>query len=462
MGGGAVIELDRAVVASRGPDGDWAVPPRWRRRLRLALAALLSGLALAAAAPLPGGLVEVAALDVTTIVVEHIAGGRLFVLVPGGGLRLVAYRLSDGRRLWAVPLDVEPGTAGLDVQDSTVLVSSGARLAGKARLVALDAGTGRERWRSDLPRLPGVGRRGAVLVATHLNPDGSPGPSPYGAPIDPLTPPPLLVQALDVGSGRPVWSYRVPAGRWTAFPYDVFGTDAVSGTGSAGGFVVVAPDGQASAVDLDTGAVRAAATIAVGTTRQLGGGVAGPVLAVRGDLLVVGYLRDGQPTVAVYRTGTLTRQWTATVRTLNVGVTWCGPVLCLNDEYGFRAVVPDTGRVAWSVTDAGWYGPVDRWLYQAPDPLRPGSAHLVDPATGRSVLDLGRWRLGGQATGQPPLFELVEAESGRIWLGLLGTGPHIRPVGSLTGLAANSCTLGGGYLACLTTTDRLRVWHYRA
>jgi outer membrane protein assembly factor BamB len=454
----SVIELDREAGAA--PEGDPGLPPGWRRRLRLALTAAVTATALAASGPVPAGLVEVATLDVTTMVTQHLAGGRLYAVQPAGGPKLVAYRLADGRRLWTAPVDVDPGTAGLDVVDGTVLVSSDRRYGSDGRtraprVVAVDAGTGRELWHSVLPRLPGADRPGAVLVAAYLDPDGSPGPSPYGAPVDPLTPPPLAVAALDLRTGRPAWTYRVPAGWWTAFPYDP------SGGGPAERFVAVAPSGRASTVDLGTGTVRVATTIAVGTTRRLGGAVAGPMLVVRGDLLMVGYQQQGRATVTAYRTDALTPLWTATVGSLNVGFTRCGALLCLNDESGFRAVAPASGRVVWSVADAGWYGPVDRWLYEAPDPLQPGSAHLLDPATGRAVLDLGRWRLAEHARGQPPLFELVEADSGRIWLGLLAAGPRILPVGAATGLPQNSCGLADGYLACLTTTHQLRISRYR-
>jgi len=56
--------------------------------------------------------------------------------------------------------------------------------------------------------------------------------------------------------------------------------------------------------------------------------------------------------------------------------------------------------------------------------------------------------------------ELVE-ESGRIWLGLLVPGPRIQALGAVRGMAQDTCEVGAGYLACMTTAAQLRIWRYR-
>ncbi len=419
------------------------------------LAVVVSGVVLVSSAPLPGPrLVEVATLDASTIVSTRVAGTRLFVVVPGAIPQLMAVRLADGGRLWQSPVAGDLGMVAIDVVGDTVLVSAVDPLARGPRTQALDVDTGRELWRSDLPRLTGVGVPGLVLVAAPLDKDGRPDPSLQGARLDASAPLPLLVRALDARTGRPVWSYQVPAGWRTVLGYDPSGGDPVDL------FVVVAPGGRASAVDLASGRVRAAATTPLDPASAADGNHPEQRLALIGDQLLVGYLRQGQPTVTVYRARTLTPQWTGRVATLDLDGTRCPPLLCLHDRYGVRAVVPTTGVVVWTANGAAWFGLVDRWLYDEPQPFQPGSARLIDPATTHTVLDLGRWRLAAQNPGQPPLFELVE-ESGRSWLGLLAPGPRIQALGAVTDLPQNTCDVGTGYLACMTTAHQLRIWHYR-
>ena len=57
-------------------------------------------------------------------------------------------------------------------------------------------------------------------------------------------------------------------------------------------------------------------------------------LALRGDQLLVSYLRQGRSTLTAYRTDTPTPQWTAEVSTLTIDVSRCRPLLCLNDTHG--------------------------------------------------------------------------------------------------------------------------------
>jgi outer membrane protein assembly factor BamB len=427
----------------------------------LTLVVVISCTMLVSSAAVPGArLVEVATLDASTIISQRVAGTRLFVLVPNATAQLMAVRLADGGKLWQASIAVNLRAADIDVVDDTVLVI-GDTSAGGVGIQAFDAATGRQLWRSDLPRLPGVRMPGTVLVAAPLDQDGRPVPSRQGPGIDASSPLPLLLRALDVRTGRPVWSYQAPAGWWIVLDYDAAGVER------ADRFVVVAPGGKASAVDLASGRVTATAVIPVDPggppdSNQLA------QLAVFGDQFLVGYLSQGQPTLTAYRTHTLTPQWTTSVATLDLALTPCAPLLCFDDAgHGIQAVAPTTGAVVWTGTDPGWYGAVDQWLYNTPQLFQSGPTRLIAPATGRTVLDLGRWRLAAQDPGQRPLFELVE-HSGRIWLGILAPGPRIQPLGTVADLpevippqGPLPCDVSTGFLACMTIHHQLRIWHFQ-
>jgi len=445
VGPGTLIDLDLEPAGTR-PSGP-APGPRWRRGLAVAVATAACATALVSSTALPAArLVETATIGNLPVVTERVAGARLFVLggagdgAGDGAARLTAFRLADGGRLWQTPVAVNPAARVEVVGDTVLLTADGT--------VALDAGSGRLLWRSDLPRVSMAVRDGRVLVAALLD-----RPDPAGPSLSIHAP--LLLRALNLRTGQPVWSYQVPGGWLTALPADPADTDPPDR------FVVIAPDGQASAVDLATGAVRANATIPV-TQAALDENTAGPWLALLGNQLVVGYLRQGNPALTVYRTDTLAPQWTVTVPTLNVAANRCAPLLCLSDTRGVRAVAAATGTGVWARNGTAWFGVVDGWLYDAPQPFQPGSARLVDPVTTRTVLDLGRWRLSTQTPGQPPLFEWVEKDSGRIWLGLLTAGPRIQVLGAVTGLPQDTCDLDGSYVACVTTTQQVRIWRYRS
>jgi outer membrane protein assembly factor BamB len=246
----------------------------------------------------------------------------LFAVMLRGGPHLVGYRLTDGGERWTVPLTVSGADAQvgpIDVIDGAVLVSMHSSLTA-LRTVAVDAATGRELWHSDLPQLigGGVSAGSTVLLGAYLNPDGSPGFAPYPGTDGPQQP--LLLHGVEARTGRLVWARQVPAGWRTVLPVDE------AGAGPATWFVVVAPSGQATTIDLATGAVQAAATIDAVTTNQ-SDNPAGLVMLF-GDQLLLITTRQGRPTLAAYQVTTLGQQWAATLPTTVVFLSWCGRWLC--------------------------------------------------------------------------------------------------------------------------------------
>jgi hypothetical protein len=247
----------------------------------------------------------------------------------------------------------------------------------------------------------------------------------------------------------------------------------------------VSPTGAARSLDLATGRQVAAADVEVGApavaeaAHSSGTGLdreessldSGPSLMIRGDELLVGYQDEvtGQTALTGYRTDTLGRLWTIPVPSLTLRVDGCGGLLCLGESGQVRALRADTGAVAWS--GKGWPGVVGvlgRWLYTVSDLAAsygywPGPARLIDPGTGRTELDLGKWRLVSEPdpAGRPALFELTESSTGRIWLGTLGNGPSVQPLGTIADLPSGTCDAGPAYIVCLTTGQLVSVWRYR-
>ena len=447
---GSVIELDRE--AAEAPRGEPGLPPyRWRW-LALAVAAAVCVAALVSADPSPGGrLVEVARIDPASVVTMRVAGPTLFAVTPRGGPHLVAYRLADGARQWSVPLTesgADAQVSGFDVVDGAVVVTMHSGLA-YLPTVAVDAATGRELWREDLPQV-GVRAGGTVVLGTYLNPGGGRGDAPYPGADGPSQP--LLLHGVRPRTGQLVWTYQVPAGWRVVLP--IVEADARPATA----FVVVAPDGHATAVSLATGGARASATIDAVPTDQ--SGIPGSPVKLYDDQLVLVATRQGRPTLAAYRADTLGEQWTATLPTTDVFLSRCGPWQCASYLNATHAIAAATGTPAWTMTNTpqsmGWLA---GWIYECADPTHPDSAVLIDPVTRQVVLPLGHWRISTPTTG-PVLVTTAIAGTNNTLVGLLADGPRIEVLGVVGTRLQGGCEVGNGHLACATINDQLRIFTY--
>jgi outer membrane protein assembly factor BamB len=431
------------------------MPPRWWRWLGLAVAALLSVSALVAAAPQPGGrFIEVAQIDRASAGTMRVAGSMLFAATTSDGPNVAGYRLADGVRLWSTPLPrsaVDAQVDSIDVVDGAVLVDvAGPHSAGQT--IALDAATGRQLWRSDLPQTGGfpLSIGSTVVLAAHLDrPGGTPVSAVFAGPSDVLRP--LLLHAVDARSGRPVWTYQVPAGWQTILPYTASGADPASV------FVVIAPNGHATAVDLATGTVRASATVDASTINQSS---FGRITGVYGDQLLLATGSQDAHALAVYRVDTLGLQWTATLPAGAGFASRCGTWLCVGDDQATQGFARDTGVPAWNVS--GLRGWAAGWLYDSTtlDPNQSGESSLVDPTTRRVVLNLGRWRIVALSNPGPVLMTLVDRDSSHTWFALLAAGPRVDILGATTVLTI-TCQVSGDYVACLTRSQQVRIWRYR-
>jgi outer membrane protein assembly factor BamB len=403
-------------------------------------------------------LIEVARVDPASVVTMRVTGSMLFAVTLDGGPHLVGYRLADGARRWSTSLglsgiDVLVG-AQIEVVDGAVLVSDSYGLS-TVRTVAVDAATGRELWHSDLPIVFGFDTGRSIVLGAYLNLGDRPGPSAYPGTTGPQVP--LLLRAVEARTGRLVWTYRVAAGSQTALPSATAGGEPVQG------FVVLASDGRATTVDLATGSERTSAMIDATAITQpgLGERPTGLAFGVYGDQLVLAATTHGRPILAAYSVSTLRLQWTSAISMIDVNVSECQPWLCVNDNDGIHAITRNSGAPAWTMTiGAGFRGWAAGWIYVEPDATQPDPV-LIDPVTQRVALTLGHWIIPAPSTTGPVLMMLADRQSTRTWLGLLAAGPRIDVLGAVTGVTRNSCEIGDGYLACLTTDAQLWIWRYR-
>ena len=411
----------------------------------------------------------VATLDTPPMLSERVSGDMMFSIVSGRSSTLTAYGLSDGSVRWSIPLPVADSAASVDVAPpATVLVSSLDPSLKSDRTAAVDAATGRVLWRSRSYRASQINAgHAALLFDSNLTDAGVS----------------RRYREVDARTGRELWGYQVPAGWTTVLPDEPVGADterhlvAVSPTGAARS-VELATGREVAATDIDLGVPDPADTEAAGAealvvpnvARQEAAATAGPSLMVRDDLLLVGHDEAGQSVLTGYRIDRLSPLWTVTLTSAStLRVDGCGSLLCLAEGGDVRALRPDTGAMVWTGTGvAGALGLAGRWLYTVSDLAAAyghwaGPARLIDTGTGRTDLDLGSWRLLNQPDhAGPTLFELVDPESGQVWLGELGAGPHVQPLGAVTDLPSGSCDAGTEYIVCETSGDQVQIWRYRA
>ena len=334
-------------------------------RLLPCLAVLLFAFATLSAATLPPtrGVITVPAVTGASLLVSN---DLALVVDPFGarptGRTMAAYRLVDGSPLWRVPLPDEAGRFRPVPVGPELLVVTGFRADGAGTYTtAYDPATGAVRWHIPAGVIDQAG--GNLLVDT------------YGDGNLPGT-----VRGVDPRTGRVLWQADKPAGE-IGYRSTAEGVDRV---------VFSNPAGRVEVRDAGSGAVLAAANIWSPEDRPYGS-----THAV-GDLLIT---IGGNPSRATaYGLDKLDRRWRVPIDEPRV-VARCGPLICLQSEAevgGLRAVDPATGAAVW--TDRQWS---DSWqaggllvtvrYNHYTRPLGDDYA-LLDPATGRVVGDLGRWR----------------------------------------------------------------------
>ena len=223
---------------------------------------------------------------------------------------------------------------------------------------------------------------------------------------------------------------------------------------------VLCADGMLSAIDLDSGRVRATVSGAV-QRPQYGLGFGIDVFALK-DRILVTYPVSGRSVFTSFDADRLARQWTVSLDQGNYGVVDCGPRLCLSSASGgVQALDRATGRTRWQLSPASSGYPLDdRYVLAI---LGANQSDVLDSATGRQVLHLDGWTAVPFRPGRP-LFYRPEPRARRMWVAVIATDPTgLRILGSVANPNADvsDCVTSDGYLACRTVKDTIQVWRVR-
>ncbi|MEU9506682.1 PQQ-binding-like beta-propeller repeat protein [Micromonospora sp. NPDC048170] len=350
------------------PDRDLPPPRPPRavgRPLRVALVLALLVATVAGAAPTPERISVVVPAGVRAEAFPD--GDRLYVVGPAEGETAGTAEV----RAYAMPLR-ESAAGRSPVLSWRAVVPVGDRVwqartwpgvvvfavAGEQDLgqtLALDAATGRERWRQ--PGFPWWDRAGTLLVQSGGEDGGT-------------------LRSVDPASGRTTWS--VPTSREGAM-YSV--RDGLIDR------IVLAPArGRVEVRDVRSGELVHAADLRLG---ELPG--YGHAMVANGLLLV---LRPAAGVLTAYGLDGLRQRWETSLPLMD-HIEDCGEVLCANGRTGgFSAVDPATGAIRW--TGGRWAGGLhaqgDRLLALEPGPLGERFS-VLDATTGRAIADLGMWQL---------------------------------------------------------------------
>nr|WP_296066139.1 PQQ-binding-like beta-propeller repeat protein [uncultured Actinoplanes sp.] len=451
----ALIELDLTTQ----PDQAAGIPPARRYRLPGLLLAVLLLLVLGGAAPAvpmlwqPAGLLPPIGDDGPFV----LDGGRIYTVTSARGTRTAtAWQLGpQARKLWSAsfpahtagPDDVGYSRIDAERAGDVVLLSDG------PSTTVLDARTGRVRWSVPVPVTP-VGRLGVgVTQLQQFRPgtiydqdSGEPGSLYFSSTGQPHTEPPRRteVRGVDLATGATVWS--VPES----------GSVNVLAAPHGVPEVLILSSGRLELRDARTGKLRRQVALApVGGERPAGGEL------VDGALLVSYGLYGGQE--IAYDPGTLGRLWARPVPEVLLDPPSCADVLCYGGRASLDVLDPATGRARWRAPDDVDLSRRAGYVIEA-DSRSGLLRRLVDPATGRTRVDLGGWRaeaIGPAGPAEGPILLRGSRGRDRSVVGVvLPRRDAVQPLGEI-GTAVADCTADTAYVVC-RIADGLRIWAYRA
>jgi hypothetical protein len=410
---------------SRGP-GDSAA---WHRALRWRLGVPVGAMviSLAASAPLPvAPLARVATIGVADQASVAMHGDDLYVLDNAGGAnRLRAFALAGGRLLWTAPAAETASDASLSViaggsdAGSAVLVSLDAEQSAGVHTEVFDPATGRLRWHSD-DGVFAITTGGDVVTRS-----GAQFPIP-GTGDGPSAPAGWTFQRRDLRTGVIRWSRGVGI---DCTPQLVRDPDH----GMPDGIVTTCGDApQVRMIDIGTGAVAAARTLAPGEVPQsfVFGGAVVVMSTDRSGIRLDGF--RGAGLAPLWSTPDGVQTWQHAVG--------CGAVLCLISDFGVVQIDPRTG-VATQGPPIGDDGSL------------PSIVMLPDRAPVGATYNRPQTIPDGQAAYVPVPV------AGDAWIERVRTHPdETEPLQKLPGVGVASCLRMDAYLACATSIGRIAFW----
>jgi len=417
----------------RGEPETYASPtrstvPDWFRPLIVAALALI---ALTASGPPPAPALSallslrVGPADSYTVT----DAGQLLVQTDG---TLTSYDLSDGSAQWqtGTPAPTYRFRAGSGV----ALLRPWAIGPGQPRTTAVDLSTGAIRWSrtGTVMTIPGSPTLLAVSAVRTISTAGRRIQGP--------------VEAVDPATGRRLWQVTVPV---TAVLMGVPGPDRSPR-------MLLVHDNRTMAVhDLTTGRLLASAPLPPADY-----GPDNP--AVSGGLIVLRHSATWGTEISAYDPVTLALRWRRPAGGAYDPAA-CGALTCLAGPDGVQAVDPANGAIRWF--QPGWSGLEQRGdlllAYASPNGISE-PVGIVDPATGRVLVDLHGWRpLGSPAGGDQVLVTRVVEPGARSIVAVARPGePQPRLIADLPA-GTGDCQAVPNRLICRSTSGELIVWAYR-
>ncbi len=430
MGGPVIIDLG----LDRGEPETYASPtrstvPSWFGPLMVALLVLISSAASAAPAPPP--LSQLISLRVspadTYAVTDH---GQLVAQSLG---TLSSYDLATGELRWQAGT-VTP-TYRLRTSSGVVLLRPWVTVSEQPSTTAISESDGVARWRRTGSVVTITGSPALLAVAGVRSLSGT-GRRIQGP-----------VESVDPWTGATKWRVEVPS---TAVLMGVPGP-----AGEPPRMLLVHDNRTLAVHDLATGKLLATAPLPPADYSPGNPNVSG-------GLIVLRHPGAWGPQVSAFDPVTLRRRWIRPAGGASEAQP-CGRLTCLAGLNGVRAVDPANGAQRWY--RPGWRYVEQRGnlllAYASPagvsDPIG-----LVDPATGRVLVNLRGWRpLNGQGGGDHVLVTRVVDAGARTMVAVAGPGDaQPRPLADLPP-GTGECQAVPDRLICRITSGELKVWAYR-
>lgn len=415
-GAGAPGGSQRAIELVR--EDAWQPPERkpWNSRARLAVVAL----ALAAIS-----LVYVSGLAQPTGLLPTLAiAGKADAIALDGDLAYVvrqgavsAHRLSDGAVAWSRPM---PGPAAtvLNLPSHRLLLST-LDGDGRAALQVVDSITGTVRWSSG-SRLVGLAGD-VVVVGGERSADG------------------VRLAGLNEATGAIRWDIVIPVWTIVARPSAQRGSPTARLTDQA----ELSVDGRLAIRDLETGRIRARATMPTG--------VMPTSISIAGRVVVVA---TGAGIIHAYDVSTMRPIWKRPTPVAGYYSQFvvCGQDICHINDRGTVALDRETGKTMWQAPVRYHAMPVDDEHLFVSELFRQyadSSGGVLDPASGELIHELSPWTAFDVVDGNDMLVWRRDGQR-RIVVGLFDAhSGHTRVVGRTTPyFGSPGCVTGGGFVLC--------------
>jgi outer membrane protein assembly factor BamB len=431
-----VIELGEVSSGPQAPPPAGPVNPRDVRRV-LAVAVLLLTLlgVTGSARPEPRSLRTLwrapASLGPFTVQGDTIYLQRY--TREGRGSTLEARSLTDGRMLWKAPMAQPGGYVNAEAAGIVLVPTDAEQLADGSEevrgVIALDAATGRERWRHE-------GEVYATLKDSIVLSEWSP----RGGSV-------LRVHLIRSADGTDVWSYAPDS------------TDPTNTLSLAGGspdaptdLIMIDRSGTVQIRDLTDARLKRTAKVPW-LTPQADADAYGHLLLIDGVLITLA-VEAGTMRVAAQTLDTLRPLWSRFAEGSDLGGLFqCGDLICHGTERrSIEALDPRTGLTRWRID--GWsYGnqfDATRMFVES----RSGTGNgVVDVRTGRVLATLPTGLVVTDPAGEGLLvLTFTEEQPVRMAVHDLRPDNTLRLAGALPQINDQGCQLAGRRLVCLYNT----------